>query len=126
MSSKESDVNKAISDIKSTDLNIEDRGDIANYLGVNFNYKKNGEVIMIQPQLINQIIEDVKLKSNAHLPPASVVSSRMFRREENDPAYHGKFHCRSLVGKLEYLKKSNIPDIIFAIRSHVHDSVNIL
>ena len=49
MSSKESDVNKAIADLKSTDLNIEDRGDIANYLGVNFNYKKNGEVIMTQP-----------------------------------------------------------------------------
>ena len=50
----------------------------------------------------------------------------MLRSEENDPAYQGKFHCRSLVGKLEYLKKSNISDITFGIRSHVHDSVNIL
>ena len=38
MSPKQGDVNKSISDIKATHLDIEDRGDIADYLGVNFSY----------------------------------------------------------------------------------------
>ena len=53
MSPKDGDVNKAIADLKSTHLDIENRGDIADYLRVNFNYKKNGEVVMTQSQLIN-------------------------------------------------------------------------
>ena len=53
MSPKDGDVNKAIADLKSTHLDIENRGDIADYLELNFNYKKNGEVVMTQPQLIN-------------------------------------------------------------------------
>ena len=49
MSPKEGDMNKAIVDLKTTHLDIKDRGDIADYLGVNVSYKKNGEVIMTQP-----------------------------------------------------------------------------
>ena len=70
---------------------------------------------MTQPQLINQIIADADLKSNCHLPPTPAVSSRMLRREESDPAYKGKFHYRSIVGKLNYLEKSSRPDITFAM-----------
>ena len=125
-SSKESDINKTVVDLKFTHFNLENRGVIADYLGLNINYKKNGEVIMTQPQLIKQIIEDAKLEYNAHLPPTPTVSSRMLRREENDPAYQEKIHYRSLVEKINYFEESNIPDITFAIRSHVHDSVSIL
>ena len=117
MSPKQNDVSKAISDLKSTHLDIEDRGDIADYLGVNFDYQKNGDIIMTQPHLINQIIEDAALKSNCHLPPTPAVSSRMLRREENDLPYKGKFHYRSIVGKLNYLEKSSRPDITFATHS---------
>ena len=92
MSPKEGDVNKAITDLKATHLDIEDRGDIADYLGVNFYYKKNGKVIMTQPQLINQIITDAELKPNSHLPPTPAVSSRMLKMEESEPEYQGKFH----------------------------------
>ena len=117
MSPKQGDVDKAIADLKVTHLDIEDRGGTADYLGVNFSYQKNGDVIMTQPQLINQIIADADLKSNCHLPPTPVVSSRMLRREESDPAYQGKFHYSSLVGKLNYLEKSSRPDITFATNS---------
>ena len=117
MSSKQIDVDNAIADLKANHLDIEDRGDIANYLGVHFSYQKNGDVIMTQPQLINQIIADAYLKSNCHLPPTPAVSSRMLRREENDPVCQGKFHYRSLVGKLNYLEKSSRPDITFATYS---------
>ena len=116
-SSKESDINKTVVDLKFTHFNLENRGIIADYLGLNINYKKNGEVIMTQPQLIKQIIEDTKLEYNAHLPPTPTVSSRMLRREENDPAYQEKNHYRSLVEKINYFEESNIPDITFATHS---------
>ena len=35
-------VDKAIQDLKNENLNIEDQGDIADYLGINFNYEKMG------------------------------------------------------------------------------------
>jgi len=72
---------------------------------------------MTQPQLINQIIADAELKPNSHLPSTPAVSSRMLRREESEPEYQGKFHYRSIVGKLNYLEKSSRPDTTFATHS---------
>ena len=54
-------INKVIHELKEQGYNIEDRGTITDYLGVNFKYKVEKSLELTQPQLIQQIIEDSEI-----------------------------------------------------------------
>ena len=107
-------VDKAIQDLKNENLNIEDQGDIADYLGINFNYEQNGTIVMSQPQLIDQLIVDVKFKNTKNLPDTPALSTHILQRDENASPFNKHFHYRSVVGKLNYLGKGTRPDIGYA------------
>ena len=46
---------------------------------------------MSQPQLIEQIIQDVKLKPNSHLPSTPALATKLLQREETSPPFDGRF-----------------------------------
>ena len=66
-------INKDIKDIKSAKLNITDEGDIQDFLGVNIYRKPNGTIQLIQPYLIDQILDEFKMgeKTEPKDTPAS-------------------------------------------------------
>ena len=108
-------IDEAIKQLKQSDLELEDQGDIADYIGINFTHRDDGTIIMSQPQLIDQIVKDLQLKPNAHLPSIPALASRILQREENaKPCINTKFHYRSVVGKLNFLEKGTRPDIAYA------------
>ena len=109
------EVDKAIQELTDTGLDLEDQGDIADYLGINFIYEKDGTIKMSQPQLIDQIIEDVfKFKRSKNLPDIPALSTSILQRDEKAPPFKGNFHYRSIIGKLNYLEKGTRPDIGYA------------
>ena len=109
------EVDKVIQKLKDPGLDLEDQGDIADYLGINFVYGKDGTIIMSQPQLIDQIIEDVfKFKRSKNLPDIPALSTSILQRDEKVPPFKGNFHYRSIIGKLNYLEKGTRPDIGYA------------
>ena len=59
MSLDTKEVDKTIKDLKKKGLDIENQGDIADYLGIHFIYGKYGTITMSQSQLIDQMIQDV-------------------------------------------------------------------
>ena len=63
---------------------------------------------MSQPQLIAQIIKDVNLKANSHLPPTPTSTTSILERELHAELFSTKHKWRykSLIGKLNYLEKS--------------------
>ena len=69
---------------------------------------------MSQPQLIDLIIQDVKLKPNYHLPSTPALATKLLQREEKSPPFDGRFHYRSVIGKLNCLDKGTRPDITYA------------
>ena len=79
---------------------IEDRGDLADYLGINFTKLQDSKIKMTQPQLITQIIDQVQGESKHHLSSkkTSAVASRLLHRDINAPACDGNFHYRSVIG----------------------------
>jgi len=108
-------IDEAIKQLKQADLELEDQGDISDYIGINFTHRNDGSIIMSQPQLIDQIVNDLQLKPNAHLPSIPALASRILQREEKaKPCINTKFHYRSIVGKLNFLEKGTIPDIAYA------------
>jgi hypothetical protein len=68
------EVDKAIREMK-RHFDMEDQGDITNYLGINIQRLPNGNVKLSQPHLIKQIIDKVKLArrvAGKQTPAASV------------------------------------------------------
>jgi hypothetical protein len=54
-------------------FNLEDQGDIKDYLGVNVERMANDDIKLTQPHLIKQIVNELKLplRSTGHSTPAN-------------------------------------------------------
>ena len=55
------ELDKIIAQMWSTGLELTEEGDIEDFLGVNIERKDDGSVHLTQPQLISQILEDLRL-----------------------------------------------------------------
>jgi len=84
---------------------LEDQGDIKDYLGINFEYLPDGKIKLSQPHLIAQIVKEVGLKrgETRSLP---ALSSKLLKRDENDPSFQCPFNYRKVIGKLNFLEKA--------------------
>ena len=70
---------------------------------------------MLQPHLIDQLVEDTKILSKAFKPPTTPAkSSRILQRHEHSKPFNQRWHYRSVIGKLNYLEKMSRPDISYA------------
>ena len=56
------DVETIITGLRNAGLDLEDRGSISDYLGINFRHNKDGSFFMSQPYLIDQLIRNIGLK----------------------------------------------------------------
>lgn len=61
-------------ELKGTGIELEDREDIANYVGIYFINKKDGTIVMSQFQLIDQLNKDIKFKTSTHLLDTPTLS----------------------------------------------------
>ena len=58
-------IDKAIQDLKDEGFDIEDQGDLSDYLGVNIETMDNGQFKLTQPHLIQQILESINLSPSS-------------------------------------------------------------
>ena len=76
-------IDKVIEDINDAGFDIEDQGDLADYLGVNIERMDDGRIKLTQPHLIDQILEhgshitasNNESKHHAHQPRFSIDTS---------------------------------------------------
>ena len=114
-----SSIDAAIEDLRNplkakNDYDIEDRGDMADYLGINFTRLPDGRLKLSQPQLIDQIIHQIQGTQTFKNKEIPAASSKILQRDETQPKCSGRFHYRSVIGKLNYLEKGTRPDISYA------------
>ena len=95
-------------------FDIEDRGDVSDYLGINIDQLKDGRVHLSQPQLINQVIKDVNVINNKPRPTPA-VSTKILHRDLDGKPFDGSFDYASVIGKLNFLEKGSRPDIAYAV-----------
>jgi hypothetical protein len=106
-------------------FNIEDQGDLSDYLGIKIETKDDGTMIWTQPTLIHSILtdlkligEDVKTKGkNQPNPKTTPANSTVVLTDHKESPDHNKeeFDYRHVIGKLLYLEKSTRPDISCAV-----------
>jgi hypothetical protein len=99
-------IDQAILALRSSGYDIEDMGDMNDYLGIYFESLPGGKVKLSQPHLIDAILRDVKLTpqdSTRRTPGGKTVLGRDLKGVEFD----GRFHYRAIVGKLNFLEKGS-------------------
>ena len=60
----DNEIDKAIQDLKDTGFDIENRGDLQDYLGIHVDKLSGNRIKLSQPHLIEQIIEQVGLSGS--------------------------------------------------------------
>ena len=111
----QSEIDKAIKQSDQAGCDIEDKGAINDYLGVNFEYSPDGRIKLTQPHLIDQILSEVHISKRARTRQTPTLSTKTLQRDEHAPSFDQRFHCRRIVGKLNFLEKSTRPDVACAV-----------
>ena len=117
-------IDKAIQDLKNEGLDMDDQGDLKDYLGVNITTLQNGQIKLSQPHLIEQIIEESKLSIDSPTKVIPANSSKIFIPDYDGKEYNGKFNYRSIIGRLNFLEKSTRPDIAYSVHQCARFSAN--
>ena len=79
-------------------------------------FRSDGTIHLTQPHLIDQILEDLRMKDNkvkSRSTPAA--SSKLLTRYRESEAFDGSFNYRSVIGKLNNLEKATRSDISYAV-----------
>jgi len=97
-------------------FDIQEDGDLCDYLGIQVKRHADGSMTLTQPQLIDSILKDMHLdKDNSTGRRLPALSSVLIHKDNNGKDFAGNFHYRSIIGKLNYLEKSTRPDIAYAV-----------
>ena len=104
----------AIVAIKDAKLQITLESDLADFMGVKIERKSPNEIILTQPHLIDDILQDLGLKHAKDGKETPAASSRILTRNDNGADHDKSLHYCSINGKLNYLEKATRLDISFA------------
>ena len=110
------ELNKTIEEIKRVGLDITLEGSLEDFLGIRMDRRDDGTIHMYQPQLIKEIMADLKIdEAKINTKPTPMVSSRILKRHNASMPHDDSFHDRSIVGKLNYLEKGSRPDLSYSV-----------
>jgi hypothetical protein len=102
-------------------FNIEDQGDLGDYLGIKIEKHQDGTLEWTQPNLITSVLKDLGLvdRNTKDQPKGKGTPANstviLTSHEEDTDHDENKFNYRQVIGKLLYLEKSTRPDISCAV-----------
>ena len=120
----ETDIEQAIEDLMNARFDIEDMGNIKDYLGVQVRRTKDGKLLLTQPHLIDSILDDLHFQHNTKTKDVPAPSEKRLDHDEHLPAHTNDFHYRRVIGKLNFLEKSTRPDIAYSVHQCARFSIN--
>jgi hypothetical protein len=90
-------------------------GDLNDYLGVKVTRLPNGRIKFLQPHLIDQIIADMDFNDRTTSIATLASSTHRVLRDHHGAAFEEEWQYRSIIGKLNFLKKSTRPDLAYSM-----------
>jgi hypothetical protein len=105
-------------------LDMADKGEIDDYLGVKVSRPDADTMVLTQPHLIQQILDVVGMKSNTKVKDKAAPSTTILCHYLNGEPFDKKWEHRSIVGKLNFLEKSARPEITYAVHQCIRFSSN--
>ena len=117
---QQTNIDKALKEMQ-TIFDIEDEGELEEYLGVKIQHHDDGRIEFTQPQLIDSILIDLGLlasdgseRPNTSTKDTPLMTSRVLGPDRDGPAFDYTWEYRSVIGKLNFLEKSTRPDLAYA------------
>ena len=105
-------------------FDITDEGEIDDYLGVKISRPTADTIELTQPHLIQQILDDVGMKSNTKTKDKAAPSTTILRRDLDGEPFDEDWEYRAVIGKLNFLEKSTRPEIAYAVHQCARFSNN--
>ena len=112
-------IDEALNEMKQS-FNVEDEGNLQDYLGVKVEKQDDGTFSFTQPHLIDSILSDVGLldprgnpKPTANRRSLPAMTSVLLGPDKEGRPFEYEWGYRSVIGKLNFLEKSTRPDISF-------------
>jgi hypothetical protein len=107
-------IDQSILELSTAGYDIEDMGDVNDYLRIFFESLPGGKVELSQPNLIDDVRRDVALTPNyltRRTPGRQSVLGCSLRGDNFD----GRFHYHAVVGKINFLEKGSRPEIAYSV-----------
>jgi Reverse transcriptase (RNA-dependent DNA polymerase) len=105
-------------------FNITSEDEVNDFIGVNIAHTDDGKILLTQPKLIQNILDDLGLKDDTKIKAIPALSSKILQPPIDSPSFNETWHYRSLIGKLNFLEKSTRPDIAYAVHQCARFSSN--
>jgi hypothetical protein len=106
------ELDQIIDDMRRVRLKLAVDGDVSNFLGIKIQHKSDGMIHLTQPQIIDNILHDLHLMAdNVKTQQMPVAVTTVLKRHLDNKQFDGHFDYRSVIGKLNFLKKKTRPDI---------------
>ncbi|KAL7575276.1 hypothetical protein ACA910_001801 [Epithemia clementina (nom. ined.)] len=116
-SPKKTDLAAVIKEMQdsSRKFRVEDLGEVNDFLGVKIRRRKNGDIELSQPHLIDAILRDLHFQENTAERTTPALSTVLLHKDAEGKVWDQDFHYRRVIGKLNFLEKSTRPDIAYAV-----------
>jgi hypothetical protein len=88
-------------------FNVNDGGDMSDYLGVKETREKNGTIHLTQPHLIKSILRDLHLIDNKQATTRTLpaLTTKILHPNATGTSFNNRtFHYRSIIGRLNFLE----------------------
>ena len=114
-------LNTLVQNLKRKKYILTDEGSLTKYLGVDVKYRKKGSIELIQPFLIQRIIDLLGIEgdSTCNTRPTPAVKP-LLHKDLRGEARKNKWNYRQAVGMLTYLQGITRPDIAMAVHQRLH------
>jgi hypothetical protein len=113
LGSSDKQLSGIITELRNLDLDIEDQGHPADYVGVNIKRMKDGSIGLSQRALIDPIIQDADLQDSKVKAVPAKFNEHLHAHLDKAP-FSLNFNYRSMIDKLNYLAQTTRPDIMYA------------
>jgi hypothetical protein len=112
-------INCALRDLQSR-FEVQDEGDLSDYLGVKVQKHPDGSIEFTQPQLVDSILDDLRLINHGGSERSKSTNTPCqhdgkMQKDEGGKEFDYSWEYRSVIGKLNYLEKSTIGDLAFSV-----------
>jgi hypothetical protein len=122
------EIDKIIKQLREHNFDVQDEGQIKDFLGVQIQHKKDGTIEMSQPHLVQQIFQDLALlppngattKPSKYTPKSidtPAASTVILERNPEGKPHKETWSYQSVIGKLNYLEKSSRPDLAYFVHN---------
>ena len=115
-SPKEEFINELAEQLRAEEIELEEEGDAAGFLGVQLRRDETtGYIYMTQEGLAKRIVEALGFDVNVTKPKGTPAERKPLIKDENGPPRQESFNYASVVGMLLYLCGHTRPDLTYSV-----------